>query len=396
MAALDGVVFSVAKAGIKYQNTRDILLMHFAENTRVAGVFTSSKAPSAPVDWCKAHIALGKSRALLVNSGNANAFTGALGAEATAQSAKSVADALGLDDAQVLLASTGVIGEPLDAAKIIAVMPDLSTNLGRASWHEAAQAIMTTDTFAKLANQKITLDGGCDITLNGIAKGSGMIAPDMATMLGFIVTDAVISADCLQQILQRANQRSFNSITVDGDTSTSDTALLFATAKVDMAEITEITDPRAQAFEAALSTLMIELAQLIVKDGEGAQKLMIITVSGAENDEAARRIGLSIANSPLVKTAVAGADANWGRVVMAVGKSGERVDRDLLSIKIGGVLIASEGQRVADYDEAPVAAHMQGRDILIEADIGVGSGCWTVYSCDLTHGYITINAEYRS
>lgn len=395
MPPLAGVRIATAQAGIKYQNRTDVVLFAFDEGTKVAGVLTKSKAPSAPVDWCRAHLAQGSIRGLLVNSGNANAFTGKRGAETVTRSADVVASAFSCAPQEVFLASTGVIGEPLDAGKIESAIPALQVALGTASWHDAAAAIMTTDTFAKAATRTIEIDSQ-PITIHGISKGSGMIAPDMATMLAFVATDAPIAAPLLQRMLHRVNAVSFNSITVDGDTSTSDTCLLMATGKAKIAPIETEHDARAAQFEAALQSLMIELAVLVAKDGEGAQKLITVHVKGAENNEAARRIGLSIANSPLIKTAVAGEDANWGRVVMAVGKSGEKAERDLLSVRIGGVLIAHKGERVEKYDEAPVAAHMKTRDIVIEADIGIGTGAWTVYSCDLTHGYISINADYRS
>jgi glutamate N-acetyltransferase/amino-acid N-acetyltransferase len=306
---------------------------------------------------------------------------------------QAVQSTLGCAREQVYIASTGVIGEPLNHQKIAAALPALQSSLAEDRWADAAAAIMTTDTFPKAATRQLSL-GGKTVTINGIAKGSGMIAPDMATMLAFVFTDAQVEAPLLQSMLQQSTQQSFNAITVDGDTSTSDTALLFATGTAGVAVTAH--SPEAAAFHAALTSLMIELAQLIVMDGEGAQKLITIRITGAESDEAARRIGLAIGNSPLVKTAVAGEDANWGRIVMAVGKSGERVERDLLKVSIGGVVIAEQGERVAAYDEAPVAAHMKTRDIALAVDIGLGQGSATVWSCDLTHGYIDINADYRS
>jgi glutamate N-acetyltransferase/amino-acid N-acetyltransferase len=353
-------------------------------------VFTRSKAPSAPIDWCRAALPHGTARALVVNSGNANAFTGKRGVASVQASAAAAAAAVGCAPHAVFLASTGVIGEPLAHEKIEAALPALHAALGD-DWNGAARAIMTTDTFPKAATRSLLVNG-VSVTINGIAKGSGMIAPDMATMLGFIFTDAAIDQPLLQRMLQRANAKSFNAITVDGDTSTSDCALLFATGKAGVT----ITEGAHAAFEAALTDLLIELAQLIVKDGEGAQKFMTIRVRGAESDHAAHRIGLAIGNSPLVKTAIAGEDANWGRIVMAVGKSGEAADRDKLSVAIGGVTIARDGERVEGYDEAPVNAHMKTRDILIEVDLQIGPGTATVWTCDLTHGYIDINADYRS
>jgi len=395
MPPLAGIEMAVAKAGIKYKDRTDVLLMRFAEGTSVAGVLTRSQAPSAPVDWCRTQLPHGKARALLVNSGNANAFSGKRGVASVNATAAAITQQFGIAPEHIFLSSTGVIGEPLDASKITGVMEELARGLHPSGWHAAAEAIMTTDTFPKAATRSVKL-GTASVTLHGIAKGSGMIAPDMATMLAYIATDAAIAAPVLQAMLTRANTLSFNSVTVDGDTSTSDTCLLFATGKAAMQPITSEDTADAKAFEAALTSLMVELARLVARDGEGAQKLITVKVTGAADGNAARRIGLCIANSPLVKTAIAGEDANWGRVVMAVGKSGEKVQRDTLQIAIGGVVIAKEGERLAQYDEAPVAAHMKGRDILIEVDIGVGNGAWEVWSCDLTHGYIDINADYRS
>jgi glutamate N-acetyltransferase/amino-acid N-acetyltransferase len=388
-----GVSIATAQAGIRYANRTDLLLVTLAEGTSAAGVFTTSKAPSAPVDWCRSILPAGKARALIVNSGNANAFTGRRGVAAVNGTVEAACAALVCDASDVWLASTGVIGEPLDHSKIAATLPALKAGLREDSWADAAAAIMTTDTFPKAATRAVVV-GGKIVHINGIAKGSGMIAPDMATMLAFIFTDAEIAAPLLQTMLRTSNTKSFNAITVDGDTSTSDTALLFATGKSGAA-ITE-NSPECAAFQAALDSLMIELAKLIAMDGEGAQKLITITVSGAESDDAARKIGLAIGNSPLVKTAIAGEDANWGRVVAAVGKSGELVNRDTLSVAIGGVVIAKDGERVEAYDEAPVTAHMKTRDIRIDVQLGVGNGEATVWSCDLTHGYIDINADYRS
>jgi glutamate N-acetyltransferase/amino-acid N-acetyltransferase len=354
-------------------------------------VFTRSQAPSAPIDWCRQALGGGAARALVVNSGNANAFTGKRGVAAVEGTVEAVCATIDCVQNEVFIASTGVIGEPLDHTKIAAALPVLKTGLSAGAWADAAAAIMTTDTFPKAATRDISV-GGRTVRLNGIAKGSGMIAPDMATMLSFVFTDAEIAAPLLQKMLQQGNAKSFNAITVDGDTSTSDCALLFATGASGIA----ITEAEAAGFQSALDSLMIELAQYIVMDGEGAQKLITIEVTGAMDDDAARRIGLAIGNSPLVKTAIAGQDANWGRIVMAIGKSGEKVDRDLLRVSIGGVLIAQLGERVADYDEAPVAAHMKTRDIRIAVDIGLGKGKSTVWTCDLTHGYIDINADYRS
>ena len=390
---LGGVRLAAGAAGIKYKDRTDVLLVELAAGTTVAGVFTRSKTASAPIDWCKKSLPTGTARAVLVNSGNANAFSGKRGVTAVEHTAAAAAKAVGCSPSEVYLASTGVIGEPLPYEKITAVMDKLHTDLADDCWADAAAAIMTTDTFPKLTTRELTIDGH-SVRINGIAKGSGMIAPDMATMLAFVFTDAAIAAAPLQSMLQQSTHKSFNAITVDGDTSTSDTALLFATG----ASGVTINTGSAEAvqFQEALDALMVELAQLIIRDGEGAQKFVTITVSGAESDEAARKVGLAIGNSPLVKTAIAGEDANWGRVVMAVGKSGERAERDLLQIRIGGVLIAEKGERVAHYDEAPVAVHMKTRDIMIAVDLGIGKGSATVWTCDLTHGYIDINADYRS
>lgn len=381
-----GVTIKAGQAAIRYKDRTDLMLVELAPGTTVAGVFTNSKAPSAPVDHCRDILPHGAARALVVNSGNANAFTGRRGAEAVSKSAQAAAKVVGCKPEEVFLASTGVIGEPLPYEKIEAALPTLPV----CGWDKAAEAIMTTDTFPKAATRTVKLKGGT-VHINGIAKGSGMIAPDMATMLAFVFTDATIAAPMLQYMLRHANAKSFNCLTVDGDTSTSDTALMFATGKG-----AEVTDDDNVAFQVALHELMMELAILIAKDGEGAQKLITIHVRGAEDDEAARKIGLAVGNSPLVKTAIAGEDANWGRIVAAVGKSGEKVERDLLSVAIGGVVIAKDGERVSNYDEKPVAAHMKTRDILIDVNIGVGSGTAMVWSCDLTHGYIDINADYRS
>ncbi len=390
---LAGVMLAAGQAGIRYKDRTDVLLVELAKGTTVAGVFTRSKAPSAPVDWCRAVLGAGTARALVVNSGNANAFTGRRGAAAVTGTADAASAVIQCLPQEVYLASTGVIGEPLDHTKIERALPALKAALKADAWADAAAAIMTTDTFPKLATRSVVV-GGKTVTINGIAKGSGMIAPDMATMLAFVFTDAAIAAPVLQEMLSSANAKSFNAVTVDGDTSTSDTALLFATGANGVA--IEKDTPEHTAFAAALDSLMVELAVLIAKDGEGAQKLMTIQVTGAENDAAARRIGLTIGNSPLVKTAVAGEDANWGRIVAAVGKSGERVDRDTLRVSIGGTVIAEKGERVEGFDEAPVAAHMKTRDIQIAVDIGMGTGTATVWSCDLTHGYIDINGNYRS
>jgi len=396
---LAGVRLAVAEAGIKYAGRTDVLLALFPEGTQAGGVLTRSKTASAPVDWCRAQLAYGEARALVVNSGNANAFTGWRGRDAVRATAKFAADAAGCSPEQVYIASTGVIGEPLDASKFESVLSKMAGEAREDLWTEAAGAIMTTDTFPKLATRR-SLVGGVPVTLNGIAKGSGMIAPDMATMLSFIVTDAPIEAHALTALLQRHAGPTFNSITVDSDTSTSDTLLAFATGETAHRGAPRIAgpdDPEAAAFSAALLGLMHDLSMQVVKDGEGISKLMTIHVEGAENDAAARRIGLAIGNSPLVKTAIAGEDANWGRIVAAVGKSGEAADRDRLSIWFGDTQVAREGMRHPDYQEATGSAYVKRGEIEIRVDAGTGGpGRATVWASDLTHEYIAINADYRS
>ncbi len=377
---------ATAEAGIRYKNRTDLLVAQLAEGTEVAGVFTKSLTASAPVEACRKALKSGKARVLVVNSGNSNAFTGKAGVASVARVAKSCAKQFGCKPSEFYMASTGVIGEKLPDEKITAALPALDFS---ASWMDAARAIMTTDTYPKLATRTAKI-GGKTVIINGIAKGSGMIAPDMATMLAFVFTDAAIPARALQKMLTEANAKTFNCITVDGDTSTSDTLLLFATGAA--------KNPKGDyaAFKRALHEILHELALHVVKDGEGAEKLITITVKGAASDKAARTIGMSIANSPLVKTALAASDANWGRIVMAVGKSGERANRDKLSIKIGGVSVAKKGGADASYREEKIVPHMQGRDIVIEVDVGIGKGTATVYTCDLTHRYIDINGSYRS
>jgi glutamate N-acetyltransferase/amino-acid N-acetyltransferase len=387
---------AVVESGLKYKDRPDLLLAAFAPGTTVAGVLTQSTAPGAPVEWCRAHLSAGIARALVVNAGNANVFTGAMGRVAVEAMAAASASAVGCGPAEVMVASTGVIGEPLEYEKITAKIAELPARFGLDHWELAAKAISTTDTFTKGAH--LTADiAGVPVNIVGIAKGSGMIAPDMATMLAFVFTDAKIEASVLQPMLKRNADTTFNSITVDGDTSTSDTLLLFATGKAEPhLAPADHRDPLLRGFEKALHGVLKDLAIQVARDGEGAQKLIQINVTGAASKRAARKIGLAIANSPLVKTAVAGEDANWGRVVMAVGKSGEKADRDVMSVAFGGIEIAREGARVKGFDEAPVTAHMKGREVLIETDVGVGRGKATVWTCDLTHGYININADYRS
>ncbi len=395
LPALAGVRLAVGEAAVRYEGRIDLLLVELHPETTVAGVFTRSLTASAPVEWCRKALVGGIAQGLVVNSGNSNAFTGKLGVASVERTVEAAADLLSCRPSKIFAASTGVIGEPMADHKITDALPSLYENLAADAWQAAAQAIMTTDTFPKGATATADV-GGVTVTLNGIAKGSGMIAPDMATMLSFVFTDAAIAAPVLQEMLNHGAAASFNCITVDSDTSTSDTLMLFATGAAGNDEITTLDDPRLQGFRAALDTLLIDLACQVVRDGEGASKFVTITVSGADDHRAARIIGLAIANSPLVKTAIAGEDANWGRIVMAVGKSGERADRDLLAISIGGVRVAAEGMVVSGYDEAPVAAHMKGPEISIDVDIGLGDGRATVWTCDLTHGYIDINADYRS
>lgn len=399
-----GFRLAVAESGIKYQDRPDLMLLVADQPAVIAGVLTTSRTASAPVDWCRKVLEGGTARAVFVNAGNANAFTGQAGVDTVEKTALAVADSIRASDGEVLLASTGVIGEPLDAGLMIRHLPAMQQSMNEAAsshqdlgqdWEQAAEAIRTTDTFAKATSRRLTLNG-VEVTITGIAKGSGMIAPDMATMLSFIATDAAIAPAVLQAMTRRIADQSFNAITVDSDTSTSDTVLVLASGMAGNAEISDPASRDAEDFAAALHDLMVELAQLIVRDGEGATKFITITVAGAEDDQAARRMGLAIANSPLVKTAIAGEDANWGRIVMAVGKSGEKADRDRLSIAMGGVVIARDGQRVADYDETPVAEHMKGQEITIAVNAGVGDGAAVVWTCDLTHGYISINADYRS
>jgi glutamate N-acetyltransferase/amino-acid N-acetyltransferase len=389
------VRFATAEAGIKYKNRTDVLLMAFDEGTTAAGVLTRSKCSSAAVDWCRANLPGGTARGLVVNSGNANAFTGAKGKQSVALTADYAAKALGCSPSEIFLASTGVIGEPLAADKFAGVLDQAATRMGATPWIEPAKAIMTTDTFPKLSGAILEIDG-VEVKINGIAKGSGMIAPDMATMLSFVVTDMPISAPVLQALLARHVDTSFNAITVDSDTSTSDTLLAFATGKAGVEPIQSLDDPRAETFGEALRDVLLDLAIQVVRDGEGATKQVSVHVEGATSDASAFRIAKSIADSPLVKTAIAGEDANWGRVVMAVGKAGEPADRDKLAIRFGELLVAKDGERAAGYDEAATSAYMKGEDLELTVSLGLGEGRATVYTCDLTHGYITINGDYRS
>nr|WP_137678608.1 bifunctional glutamate N-acetyltransferase/amino-acid acetyltransferase ArgJ [Parerythrobacter lutipelagi] len=394
MAMIDGVQLRTARAGYKEWDRADLTYVELAESTSVAGVFTQSACPSSEVELGREQVKAGKARALVVNAGNSNAFTGYRGREAVEQIMAQVAGHLGCDEKQVFVSSTGVIGVPLPKDKAKAgIEAVLSAN--PASWEDAAETISTTDTFPKGASAAAIV-AGKRVEIRAIIKGSGMIAPDMATMLGYVFTDAAVEPAFLQKLLTEANRDTFSCITVDSDTSTSDTVLAFATGKAGNPPLASFEDQGADAFAAALRDVCRQLAHLVVRDGEGASKFIAICVSGAVSDESARRVALSVANSPLVKTAIAGEDANWGRVVMAVGKAGEPADRDTLSIAFGGVWTARNGLPVEDYDEGPVAKHLQGQDITIDVDLGMGDGRSTVWTCDLTHGYISINADYRS
>ncbi len=397
LPAIDGVALAIAETGIRYKNRPDVLLATLAPGTTVAGCFTLSKSRSAPVDWCVRNLKGGAARAVVINAGNANAFTGKAGVATVTAVAKATAQHLKCKQAEIFQASTGVIGEPLNPAPIVGALPGLFAAAKAERWADAARAIMTTDTFAKVATASVKY-AGKTVTINGIAKGSGMIAPDMATMLVFIFTDAAIPSRLLQALLSASVAKSFNCITVDGDTSTSDTVLLFATGKAGPAPkgLKSATDARLKGFSKGLESLCLDLAQQVARDGEGAEKLIEIAISGAESDKAAHKIAMSIANSPLVKAAIAGEDANWGRVVMAIGKAGEKAIRDKLRIRIGGIQVAKNGMRDPDYKEAEIMPHMKGREISIEADVGVGRGRAKVWTCDLTHRYIDINGSYRS
>jgi glutamate N-acetyltransferase/amino-acid N-acetyltransferase len=395
---VEGVRFATIAAGVRYAGRTDVMLALFDEPATVAGVFTKSRCPSAPVDWCRENLAQGQARALIVNSGNANAFTGGIGASAVAHVAKAASKATGAAPAQIFMASTGVIGEPLDPARIANVLDDLAASARPDGLMDAARAIMTTDTFPKVATARVRI-GETEVVINGIAKGAGMIAPDMATMLSFVFTDAAIAAPALQGLLAKSVERSFNCITVDSDTSTSDTLMLFATgaaAKHGAPAITQSADPRLAAFRRALDTLLLDLAHQVVCDGEGARKFIAVKVEGAKSRKAAKRIALSIANSPLVKTAAAGEDANWGRVVMAVGKAGEKAERDRLDIHFGKIRVAHNGLRDPAYSEAEASAYMKRAKIDITVHVGVGSATAKVWTCDLTKDYVAINGDYRS
>jgi glutamate N-acetyltransferase/amino-acid N-acetyltransferase len=398
MPPVAGVRLATAAAGIRYPGRTDVLLALFDPGTTVAGVFTRSKCPSAPVDWCRDHIKAGVARALVVNSGNANAFTGKTGRTATKLTAEMAAKAAGCKPAEVMLASTGVIGEPLDATKFADVMERLAADTVPGGWSEAARAIMTTDTFPKGAAAIVRL-GSSVVTICGIAKGAGMIAPDMGTMLSFVFTDAPISPALLRALLRDGVEDTFNAVTIDGDTSTSDTLLVFATgaaAARGVEKFSRVSDPRLAALRKGFDAVLANLAEQVARDGEGARKLVEIVVEGAKSKRSARRIALSIANSPLVKTAIAGEDANWGRVVMAVGKAGEPADRDRLSIWFNGIRVAHKGARDPGYDEQAVSAAMKKPEIALKVALGLGKGRDRVLTCDLTREYVAINGDYRS
>src|SRR5712672_2041846 len=398
MPVISGVKLATAAAGIRYQGRTDVLLAVMDKGTTVAGVFTQSKCPSAPVEWCRARLGRGGARALVVNSGNANAFTGKTGKQSTALTAAIAAKAVGCSPNEIFLASTGVIGEPLDATKFDGVLAMLAQSAVSGEWIGAARAIMTTDTFPKVATATVKL-GKTNVTINGMAKGAGMIAPDMATMLSFVFTDAPLSSAVLQSLLKSGVADTFNAVTIDSDTSTSDTLLAFATgtAAADGApKITRAGDPRLKAFTKAFRDVLANLSEQVARDGEGARKLIEIIVEGATTKNSARRIAMSVANSPLVKTAVAGEDANWGRVVMAVGKAGEPANRDRLSIWFGGIRVAHKGARDGAYDEAEVSAAMKKPEITLKVALGMGRGRDRVLTCDLTKEYVAINGDYRS
>ncbi|MGA1860379.1 bifunctional glutamate N-acetyltransferase/amino-acid acetyltransferase ArgJ [Azospirillum sp. 11R-A] len=392
-----GVRIATANSGIRYKGRDDLLLAVLDPGTSVAGVLTRSLTCSAPVIWCRDSLPKGSARAVVVNAGNANAFTGKAGDATVQATVTAAAELAGCAPDEVYIASTGVIGIPLAADAIGKCLAPMAPSLAAdsAAWEKAARAIMTTDTFPK-GSVRTARIGGTTVTIAGFAKGSGMIAPDMATMLGFVFTDAAIAATALQDMLSEFTERTFNAVTVDGDTSTSDTLLLFATGKAGNAPVASADAAELAEFRAALEDLLLDLALQVVRDGEGATKFIAITVRGADSDAAAKRIGMTVANSPLVKTAIAGEDANWGRIVAAIGRAGERADRDLIRITVGGTLICAEGMEVPGYDETPVTAHMKGKEVDIDIDLGLGKGTAKVWTCDLTHGYIDINGSYRS
>lgn len=399
MPAIRGFDMATAEAGIRYQGRTDLWVLRGQPGTQVAGVFTRNAMPGAPVDWSrqalKSPMSADDPRLVVVNSGTANVFTGEVGRQAVVETAEAAAKCFGGVSEGVFLASTGVIGEALEASQVTAQFPTMKQEMLPDGWEAAARAIMTTDTYAKGATRQADIDG-VPVTLNGIAKGSGMIAPDMATMLAFIATDAKLSQELLQQLLSEITNVTFNAITVDSDTSTSDTVLLLASGAAEHAPVSDISDPRLESFKTALQDIMQDLALQIVKDGEGASKFVTLTITGAVSDSSARKIGLSVANSPLVKTAIAGEDANWGRLIMAVGKAGEPADRDRLSIWMGPHLLAEKGGAATSYVEEQGATYMKRSELEIRIDIGLSDGRATVWTCDFTHAYIDINADYRS
>jgi glutamate N-acetyltransferase/amino-acid N-acetyltransferase len=390
-----GVRLAACAAGLRYHGRPDLTLIELAPGTTVAGVFTKSLLPGHPVRWCRAILPLGRARALVVNADQANVMIGPAGDAVVRREAEATARLLGARPEEIYIASTGVIGERLDVETVVDRLPELQAALDPGAWEPAATAITTTDTFIKgsFAGTRI---GETEVTIAGFAKGSGMIQPDMATMLAFLFTDASLPAGLLQALLAEANQGSFNAITVDGDTSTSDSVLLFATGQARHPEAGRLDDPLLAGFRSALAQVMKDLALQVVRDGEGASKLIEVRVAGAVSDTSARRIAFSIANSPLVKTAIAGGDANWGRLAMAIGKAGEPIEVERVAIRVGGHAIAEGGHRLMHYDEAPVVAHIRGQEVLLEVTVGAGPGSATVWTCDLTHGYISINADYRS
>ncbi len=395
MPEIAGVRLASVEAGIRYRGRKDLMMAVFDDKAVVAGVLTRSKTCSSAVDWCRAQLTHGKARALVVNSGNANAFTGMKGQQAVKTTAERAAMAVGCAPQEVMIASTGVIGEPLDPDGFAHLLAGMAQEAEPRGWPQAAAAIMTTDTYAKMATSRIELDG-VPVTLNGFAKGSGMIAPDMATMLAFVFTDAPVARQLLQELCSELVENSFNSITVDSDTSTSDTLLVFATGKAAIAPLQSRKDKRLEIFRAALAEMMQDLAWQIVRDGEGISKFITVEVSGAEHDRAAKTVAMAIANSPLVKTAMAGEDPNWGRIIMAVGKAGEKADRDRLSIRFGDVEVARNGEIAPGYREEQGARYMKQAEIVLKVDLGIASGRSVVWTCDLTHDYISINADYRS
>ena len=395
LPSIAGVRLGTIAAGVKYKDRPDVTLVTFPEGTVVAGVFTRSLTPGAPILWCRDALMAsgGRSRALVVNAGNSNVFTGDEGYHASAETARAAACLLGCAAEDVMISSTGVIGVPLPFEKIVNALPSVA--LSEDSWEAAARGIMTTDTFPKGATAIASI-GGVTVTINGIAKGSGMIEPNMATMLAYVATDAAIGREALDAVLRDVNERSFNAITVDSDTSTSDTLLLFATGGAGNAPVTDADDPALADFRIKLEAVMGDLARQVVRDGEGAQKFITVRVGGAEDEAAAKRVAKMIANSPLVKTAIAGEDANWGRITMAVGRADEPMDRDKLSIRFGDLWAARDGAVAPDYSEAAMSAYMKRQELLITVDVGVGAGSATMWTCDLTHGYISINGDYRS